>query len=97
MDVLEALQQVHAEQGFLIFNSSFDYDLGEITDRGAGTWKTPEGEVKRAAIDQPFRVVGIATKADFLRQTRKVDGLVGASTVGWRVSHTKFYKVVAAD
>jgi hypothetical protein len=88
---IEALGIVHAEQGYLVLNSCCHYQQGQVPSE--------PGILEGKRINQPMRVIGIATSEDFTRQDIRLDQLLATPVRPKYPSalHQYFYKVVAAD
>ena len=99
MTPLEALEHVHAEQGFLVLNSRRVYEEGVVVREPAKLHMQPEPyKTVTTHVEQPMRVLGFATREEFMRQIHRLDELTGSNPMhGWDVAHPFFYKVVAPD
>lgn len=66
MTPIEAMQQVYAEQGYLVASCKFEFPIGAILP-GVHMLHTPQYHV-----NQPFCIIGLATKEEELAQRQKL-------------------------
>jgi hypothetical protein len=98
LSAVDALAQIHSEQGYLVMTSKHVYRIGQVINEIAVAWTNTEGRNDQCSqVNQPVRVEATATDADFTRQQRRMDALTGTDSSGWGGRHRYFYKVVAAD
>jgi hypothetical protein len=79
---LAKVAALYAEHGYLVVARVGTCAMGEIVDNVA--WQD-----SRSHVPQPFRVVGEATKAEFLEQSRAAGG---GNAIGW--PYDNFYRVI---
>jgi hypothetical protein len=97
MTGLEVLSIVHGEQGFLVLNSSHAYEEGQVIGGNGSLYRKEAGRTVHEDIPQPIRILGTATREDFIRQSRRVSELTESDERNWYVRYPYFYKVVAPD
>jgi hypothetical protein len=98
LSAIDALIQIHSEQGYLVFHSPKEYRVGQIIIGGGMIYINPQGNGTQLEwCNQPMRVVGFASAEDSDRQQTRLDELTNTDSSNWIKPDNYFYKVVAAD
>jgi hypothetical protein len=99
VEAIEALAIIHREQGFLAYNTTCRYEVGQRVAEDRGTANKCEGRLSISIrIMQPIRVIGPSTPEEFLRQGHRFGELMNGSKSSFTAAGSaNFYRVVACD